>query len=236
MSDPSGQNLRIPLPAEISAGRPEKGSVPGGQLKPLAARAAAFLCGALVVAGFFQLAKSPAYLGGAGLFAALVTGIFAALLARADIPAPAVLRPLSLAAGGAAVTLICYVVAINAYSPGPLSALPYIQPVDRSNLGVKADGTVIFSVTVPSHYDQLTISFSATDDPNDACVNGSIEAVTPQYGASRGQVQDVATGAADIIQIPHGTSSFTLNVVFMAPDGFRQCHEEILVTAAQFSN
>ena len=45
----------------------------------------AFACGALVMAGVFQLARSPAYLGPAGLLAALVTAVVAALLARDDV-------------------------------------------------------------------------------------------------------------------------------------------------------
>ena len=116
MSDPSGQLLHIPLPAEISAGSAEKRPTPShqdGGPKALVAQSAAVVCGALAVAGFFELAKAPAYLGAAGLFAALVTGTFAALLARADIPVPVVLRPLSLAAAGGAVTLVCYIIAIN---------------------------------------------------------------------------------------------------------------------------
>jgi hypothetical protein len=243
MSDPSGQQLHIPLPAEISAGPAAKGSAPSrpsGRRKTRAAQGAAFLCGALAVAGSFELARSPAYLGGAGLFAALVTGIFASLLARADIPIPAVLRPLSLAAAGAAVTLVCYGVAINAYSPDPHSALSYIQPIDESNLHVPANGTPTFSVIVPSDYTHLTISFAVRNGLPppyfDACINGSEEGITAQFGAYAGPVQDVATGTAGTVQIPRGTSSFTLAVQFLPPAGFTDCDEEISVSTAQFGN
>lgn len=246
MSDPSGQRLHIPLPAEISARPTEKGSTrsrPSGRRKARAAQGAAFLCGALAVAGSFELARSPAYLGGAGLFAALVTGVFASLLARADIPIPDVLRPLSLAAAGGAVTLVCYIVAINVYSPDPESAVPYIQPIDVSNRHVPANGIAYFSVTVPSHYDQLTISFAVKNDPPpqqpnyfDPCINGSEEGITPEYGAYAAPTQDVAIGSADTIQIPRGTSSFTLAVQFSPPPRFPGCDERISVSAARFSD
>jgi hypothetical protein len=243
MSDPSGQQLHIPLPAEISAGSAAKGSAPShpsARRKARAAQGAAFLCGALVVAGSFELARSPAYLGGAGLFAALVTGIFASLLARADIPVPVVLRPLSLAAAGGAVTLASYGIAINAYSPDPHPALAYIQPVDGSNHDVRTDGTATFSVTVPSDYDQLTISFAVRNYPPppyfDACINGSEEGITPEYGAYVGPAQDVATGAAATIQFPRGAASFTLAVEFLPTGNFRYCDEIITVSAAQFGN
>lgn len=243
MSDPSGQSLHIPLPAEISAGSAEKGSAPSrlsGRRKALAAQIAALLCGALAVTGFFELARAPAYLGGAGLFAALVTGLFASLLARADISVPVLLRPLSLAAAGAAVTLICYIAAINVYSPDPHSAFAYIQPVDGSNHGVRTDGIATFSVTVPSDYDQLIISFAVKNYPPppyfDACINGSEEGITPEYGAYVGSTLDVATGAAVSIQFPRGAASFTLAVEFLPPGNFRYCDEIITVSAAQFGN
>jgi hypothetical protein len=241
MSDQSGQNLRTPPPAESPEEVPVKDPAPSvnrERLQALTAQIAAFLCGALAIVGLFQLAKSTPYLGGAGLFAGLVTGIIAALLARDDISARIALRLLTSAAAGVAVALLVYIIAINTYSPGPLSALPYIQPLGGSNHDVHAHGIARFTATVPSRYDQLTISFTVEDSPDlpsENCVNGSQEDITPTYNAALGSVQDIATGTAVTVQIPPGISSFTLAVQFIPQNDYKQCHEDILVKAAQFS-
>jgi hypothetical protein len=211
-----------------------------GTLQAQAAQVvAAFLFGALAIVGVFQLAKSAPYLGGAGLFAALVTNIIVALLARDDTSKRIALRLVSSAASGAAVALVVYIVAHFIYSPGPLSALPSIQPLGGSNHHVSVNGIARFTVTVPSRYDQLTISFTVEDSPDrplENCVNGSQEDIMPMYSAAVGPVQDIATGTADTVQIPPGISSFTLAVQFIPQYHYKQCHEEILIKAAQFGN
>jgi len=161
MSDPSGQNLRTPLPSEIVQETAKKGPAPTGARGRLKALAlfAAFACGALAVASVVQLARSPAYLGGVSLFAGALTGIVAALLARKDVSLPAVHRLFALVAAGAAAAGLGYFIGFITYSPPPPAALAYIQPVSESNVNVQANGTATFAVTVPSPYDQLIISF-----------------------------------------------------------------------------
>jgi hypothetical protein len=246
MLDPSGQNLRTPPPKEIPKEPAEKDPAPSatnGRLKAVAARGTASLTGALAIVGVVQLAKSPAYLGGASLLAGAVTGIIAALLARKDISLRTVSRLFALAAAGAAAAGIGYVIGFNVYSPPPLSALADIQPIGSSNHDVRAYGEAGFAVTVPSRYNQLTVSFAVTSSPGfpkENCVNGSQESITPVYDAALGSVQEIAPGMAATVQIPQGISSFTLEVVFIPQGGYGQqggdCHEDIVVTAAQFSN
>lgn len=117
-------------------------SAAGPAVRKMAAMGAAFACGALAMAGVFQLARSSAYLGPAGLLAGLVTGIVAALLARDDVSAHNFLRLLAIATAGASITLVAYLVGINLYSPGSESAVPYIQPIGDGifNIGENSGG------------------------------------------------------------------------------------------------
>jgi hypothetical protein len=248
MSDPSGQNLRTPLPSEIAQETAKQGPAPTGTRGRVKALAlfAAFLCGALAVAGVFQLARSPAYLGGVSLLAGALTGIIAALLARKDVSLPAVHRLFALVAAGAAAAGLGYFIGFITYSPQPPFALAHIQPLSESNVDVQAYGTARFAVSVPSSYDRLTISFAvspfvisnATSSPGPPanCINGSQEAITPTFNATLGPAQTVATETADVVQIPSGISSFTLDVQFVPQVGYPYCHEDILVSAAQFSH
>lgn len=250
MSDPSGQNLRTPLPSEIAQETAKKGPASAnarGRPKALALFAA-FLCGALAVAGVFQLARSPAYLGGVSLLAGALTGIIAALLARKDVSLPALHRLFALVAAGAAAAGLGYFIGFITYSPQPPFALAYIQPLNESNVDVQANGTARFAVSVPSSYDRLTISFavspfvissaSGSSFPPTNCINGSQETITPTFNAAVGPAQTVPTGSEDVVQIPRGISSFTLDVQFIPPLAYRSssCQEDLLVSAAQFSH
>lgn len=205
----------------------------------MGAQVTAFLCGVLAIASVFQLAKSAPYLGGAGLFAGVVTGTIAALLARADVSLRIAIRLVCLAGAGVAAALIFYIVAINVYSPGAQSALPDIQPLGDSAHDVRALGTASFTVTVPPHYHQLTISFTvANSDPvnkSDNCVNGSQEDITAASGAWLA-VRDIPTGRTGTLQIPPGVSGFTLAVQFQPQLTYTVCLEDIQVAYAQFSN
>jgi hypothetical protein len=213
----------------------------GFGIRKIAAMGAAFACGALAMAGVFQLARSPAYLGPCQLVAGLVTGMIAALLGRDPGSARNVFRLLAIAAAGAGIALIGYIVGRATYSPGPESAVPYIQPADGSNLDVAANGTASFAVMVPSRYEQLTVTFTATTSGaaksgGENCIDGSSLDIAPSYNNALGQVQNIANGMPDTIQIPRGISSFTLAVQFVPQIGYSHCDDQILIAAAQFSS
>jgi len=242
MPDPPGHNVRTPAPAEKpeeTAGKAPVSSGTGARARAIGAQAAALVCGALAIVSVFQLAKSAPYLGGAGLFAGVVTGTIAALLARADVSLRIAIRLVCMAAVGVVAALIIYIVAINVYSPGAVSALPDIQPVGDSAHDVPASGIASFAVTVPPRYHKLMISFTVTNSDvskSDNCINGSQEDVTATSGAWLA-MQDIATGETGTLEIPPGVSGFTLAVQFQPPlNDFTVCLEDIQVANAQFSN
>jgi hypothetical protein len=139
---------------------------------------------------------------------------------------------------GAVLGVIAFVIATNLNTPGPISALSYVQAIGGSDHDVQNLGTATFAVAVPSRYDKLTIGFSAVNSPGfppDLCIDGSQVDITPKYGASLGQVQDIGTGTmSSPIEIPPGISSFTLSVEFISQVGYQYCHEDISVAAAHF--
>ena len=142
---------------------------------------------------------------------------------------------------GAGITLVTYIIVGALYSPGPESAVPDISPVGDSNQHVSADGAASFTVTVPSRYAQLEVTFNVTDSGTAIsgeanCINGSSLDITPSYEDATGQVQDIAPGMPDTIQIPPGISSLMLSIRFVPQLGYTHCDEQILVAAAQFSS
>jgi hypothetical protein len=199
---------------------------------------AAVVFGVTAVVGIVQLERMPGYEGPAALIVALLAAILAGTLARPDVSIRVFLRLLWLSLGGACVATAGYAIAAQLTSETPPAPLPSISATGTSNSNVGALGIASFTASVASGYGQLTVSFSAANSAGaypDNCVNGSQEDITPSFGAVDGPVEDIPTGMADIIRIPHGITVFRIIVQFVPQQNYTSCNEDILVSSATLS-